>query len=123
LGFKEKLPENCPPPNSHTKGCGEAYRLIPNDKPIFDDFASYGAKNVPLPDGMDLCRWSSCSLYADMATVQKKRKLPKLRGYPFVAKLKIAASSGHILEKSKHIDFWMFDTFDPVAAVVAVECL
>ena len=56
-----------------------------------------------------------------MATVQKKRKLKKLKSYPFVAKLKIAASSGHVLEKSKHIDFWMFDTFDPLAAVVQVQ--
>ena len=58
-----------------------------------------------------------------MATVQKKRKLKKLKSYPFVAQLKIKAASGRMIEEAKHIDFWMSDTFDPLAAIVQVQVL
>ena len=58
-----------------------------------------------------------------MATVQKKRKLKKLRSYTHIAVLKIGAGSGYLIIANSHIDFWMFESFDPVAAIVRVEGL
>lgn len=121
MGYREKLPANCPPKTAHDGGCEQAFRFLPARNPEPEHFASNQAKGEPAPPGIDECRWASCSLYADMATVQKKRKLKKLKSYGFVAQLKIAPASGHMVEESKHIDFWMSDMFDPVAAIVLVH--
>ena len=76
-----------------------------------------------LPPGMCPCRWASCSLFTDIDELAKKRRtFKKLQKFPFAAQLEIAANSGALLGK-KHIDFWMYDTFDPVAAIVDVKAL
>lgn len=125
MPFREVLPPNdCPPAESHQDGCETAFRFVPTAVPQADDFASHQAKGIPLPEGFDPCRWASCSLYTDLKTVQKKRKLKGLRDYGFVAELKIAEASGHMVQRADgHIDFWMFDTFDPLAAIVQVQAL
>lgn len=58
-----------------------------------------------------------------METVNKKRKLKSLSKYLFIAQLGIAAGSGKLVLSKGHIDFWMYDTFDPVSAIIAVEGL
>jgi hypothetical protein len=120
MGFREALPANCPPLGAHDGSCEKAYRFIPSAIPAAADFASYAANGEPPPEGVDPCRWASCSLYADLSTVHKKRKLKNLRNYSFVAQMKIEAGSGMLLQRSSHIDFWMYDTFNPTAAVVDV---
>lgn len=46
------------------------------------------------------------------------QRMPKLR-YPnaHVSTLSIPSGAGYSLIKKKHVDFWMFDGFDPVAAI------
>lgn len=123
MGFLETLPPNCPPKAAHNGGCGSAFRFVSCAKPAAVDFASNQAKGeTPHPEA-DPCRWASCSLYTDMATVQKKRKLKKLKRYPFVAELSIASGSGYLVQEGTHIDFWMSDTFDPLKAIVNVKAL
>ena len=56
-----------------------------------------------------------------MKTVGKKRKLKNLQKYTHVAKIEIKAGSGMLIEGNSHIDFWMFDTFDPIASIVHVD--
>jgi hypothetical protein len=124
MAFLEKLPNGCPPPTAHDGACEIAFRFVLNEAPGTDAFASQAAlasEGEKPPAGVDLCRWSSCSMYLDMETVAKKRKIKSLQKYPFVAQLKIQAGSGHILENNKHIDFWMYDTFDPLAAIVVIN--
>jgi hypothetical protein len=121
--FREILPAGCPPKDAQDIECADAFRFIPAATAALAHFASNAAKQETPPPGIDACRWASCSLYTDMATVQKKRKLKKLRSYIHVAKLKIGAGSGYLIIANSHIDFWMFETFDPVAAVVHVEGL
>ena len=59
-----------------------------------------------------------------MAILHKKRDtFKKLRTFEYVAKLKIQAGSGFTLIANGHIDFWMFDTFDPLSAIVHVKGL
>ena len=126
MGFRETLPTDgapCPPKEAHTGLCDSAFRLIPSKNPVSADFASNRAKEELLPPGVDACRWASCSLYCDLATVIKKRKLPKLKHYLFAAELKIKAGSGFLLQGGTHIDFWMFDTFDPIKAIVQIKGL
>lgn len=123
MGFREVLPAGCPPANSHNGACAIAFRFVSTATPKADAFESYATKGGLPPDGVDPCRWASCSLYPDLATVNKKRKLPGLKKYGFVAEIIIKAGSGHLIEDSKHIDFWMYDTFDPVASIVIVRAL
>jgi hypothetical protein len=55
--------------------------------------------------------------------VLKKRKLKSLKKYNFVAELRIEAKSGRLKEDPGHIDFWMYDTFDPLTAILLVRGL
>ena len=60
-------------------------------------------------------------MLADMDTVNKKLKLPNIRKkFSHVAKVKIPAASGKS-DGHKHIDFWMFDTFDPIKSIQEVK--
>jgi len=126
MKFREQLPTGgppCPPPKAHDGGQERAFRFIPTATPVAADFASNQAKQEPLPLGVDPCRWASCSLYSDMETIKKKRLLKNLQKFAFVAEIKIAAGSGLLLLTGKHIDFWMFETFDPIAAIVQTQAL
>jgi len=121
LGYREKLPADCPPGTAHDGECGEAYRLLPNKVPIAADFASNAAKQEAIPPGADPCRWASCSLFTDMDALNKTRTtFKKLRKFKYVAQVKIVAGSGRLLVENTHIDFWMFDTFDPMTSIVHV---
>jgi hypothetical protein len=124
VGYRENLPaKNCPPAESHEGECGEAWRLLPAKKPTAADFASNAAKGEPLPrPDADPCRWASCSLFTNMdALIRSRNTFKKLRKMAFAAQVKIVTGSGRLLVENDHIDFWMFDTFDPLAAVLDVR--
>ncbi len=125
MGFRETLPDHCPPSDAHDGARACAFRFVATEAPDASDFDSYAAQGIPLPDGIGVCacRWASCSLYSDLATVQKKRKLKNLKKYRFVAELKIAEKSGRLKDSSSHIDFWMYDNFDPLTAIVVIRDL
>lgn len=96
--WRERLPENCPPANAHAGPCEQAFRFVTTASPTAEDFESYSAKGIPVGENEDPCRWASCSLYPDYATVLKKRKIKSLKRYPFVAEMKIRAGSGRIIQ-------------------------
>jgi len=119
--YREELPVACPPETACDLARNEAYRLLPSVPALIDHFESHAAKGKPMPPDMDPCRWASCSLCGDMEAVQKKLKLKSLRrSITHVAKMKIAVGSGMLHIKGGHIDFWMYDTFDPISAIVRV---
>ena len=124
VGFREVLPEGCPPDEAHTGACAPAFRLVANKPPIDADFASAAARQEPLPANVSPCRWASCSLFVSISVIHKKRQtFKKLRKYPYAAEMNIVAESGWIAQDGAHIDFWMSDTFDPLASVVNVVVL
>jgi hypothetical protein len=123
MGFWEELPDQCPPAKAADIEISDAYRCVTSDSPTKDDFLSQAARKRPLNPLADPCKHSSCSLFtcADKAKNIAYR-LPKPReGGPFVAHLTIESGAGVSLEKNKHVDFWMYDTFDPVAAIKKIE--
>jgi hypothetical protein len=121
MGFCESLPTGCPPADSHDLGCDTAFRLISNRTPTRDDFTSYAAKQESMPPNVDPCRWASCSLFADLETIVKKRSaFKKLKKYKFAAELTIPPGSGRICGDS-HLDFWMYDTFNPLQAIAQIR--
>jgi hypothetical protein len=124
VGFLEKLPDACPPADAHDGACSDVYRLAVGSSPTLDDFASKAALGEPLPPRQDACRWASCSLFPSLAVIEKKRKaFKKLRLYKYAARLNIVAGSGRIIQDEFHIDFWLYDTFDHLKAIVSVEPL
>jgi hypothetical protein len=67
-------------------------------------------------------RWAACSLFESIDIIKKKLVAYKsLRKYKFAACVKLPDQSGYLIEDNGHIDFWMFDSFDPVAAIVHVK--
>lgn len=121
--FKEALPAQCPPDGATDKAIREAYRLVKAAHPQGDDFASHAHLGKQRPEVVGECQWASCSLFTSLMHVKNMPSLPKLRaqGNRFVAKLSVPRGAGVSLCKGVHVDFWMYATFDPTAAVEAVE--
>ena len=124
MGYREMLPVACPPDAACDMAVQKAFRLLPSNAPLSSHFDSEAAKGKLMPPSLnDPCRWASCSLFCDMETINKKRKLKNFRQYTHVACLNIVAGSGMLLRIGHHIDFWMYDTFDPIKAIVHVRNL
>src|SRR5271157_4434800 len=124
MKFREALPDGCPPNHASEGAWPQAFRLLAAAKPEPAHFLSSSAAK-PCPSGVDPCRWASCSLYTNLQTLKKKREtFPKLRKMSFFAELNIAANSGKTLnDGNNHLDFWMFDHFDPIKAITKVAAL
>lgn len=118
--FGEKLPQGCPPLGAVDQYIPVAYRVVQKFNPGKRDFYSHAMLGMRLPPMQDACKWSSCSLFVCRDTVfALAQRMPKLR-FPkaHVSTLSIPKGAGlSIVKKKKHVDFWMFNSFDPVAAV------
>jgi hypothetical protein len=123
MNFWEVLPDKCPPEKAADVAIAVAYRCVTSEKPSKSDFLSQAAKKRALLPLGDACKHASCSLFTCPDKAQNiAYRLPKPReGGPFVAHLTISTGAGVSLQKNKHVDFWMYDTFDPVAAITKVE--
>lgn len=124
MGYMEPLPPQCPPADAVDCEHNVAFRIVFSNPPTADDFKSRAANGDPTPPGVTDCRNASCSFSVDVAKLRNQAGLPKFRAKnPKIASVSIAIGSGrsHTNIKTKHIDFWMYDTFDPVSATVQVE--
>ncbi|RWJ96997.1 hypothetical protein [Mesorhizobium sp.] len=123
MGYWEDLPQQCPPATAADVAINEAYRLVGANPPEKEHFASYAKRGRPVPPTVDPCSWASCSFFTSIEHIRNMPSLPKIRdnGSSFVAKLSVPVGAGMSRKKGKHIDFWMFDTFDPVSATIKVE--
>lgn len=118
--FREKLPKGCPPGNASSKGFEEVYRLVDNNPPVQTDFDSHEALGLKRIHGACPCRWASCSLFIKKQAALSLKKLPKFKE-KFVASMAIPDNVGVSRVRKGHVDFWMFKSFDPTAAVLDVE--
>lgn len=126
MRYLEELPEQCPPAEATNNALGPAFRILPSAQPAIEHFHSYKKLGLPKPDGVDDCRYVSCSLFTEESRARKIAGLPKKRAAStHLAKLMIPHGVGAALvnEKTKHVDFWMFDTFNVAAAVEEVVAL
>lgn len=121
MEYWEQLPPQCPPATAADVALSGAFRIVFNNPPTKDDFKSKRALGHEMePDG-DECRFSSCSLFTCVRKVGNVAGLPKVRARnPFVASIDVPVGAGKSLTRKKHVDFWMYSTFDPVGAVVDV---
>lgn len=121
MAFKEELPEQCPPGHAVDHGIGEAYRIVDSHPPELRHFLSKRALGEePLPTS-DPCGFSSCSLFGTLKQIHRiASHFPKYRqGQATIVQLSIPERSGlWTCNKKHHIHFWMYEEFDPLAAVV-----
>lgn len=124
--YLEELPLKCPPDDAVNGELDPVYRLLPADKPEIEHFYSHQKLGRGLPNGVDLCRFASCSLFSCETAARAVASIPKLRSkVTHIAAVKVDAADGVFLHntKTKHVDLWPFSTFDVVKAVVGVKPL
>ena len=121
MKYKEKLPEtSCPPNESLEDSLSEVWRFIPEPTAKMEDFLSHNAKGHINRRNADECAFASCSLFNSIARVRELAKTQFFKKM-HAAELNIPKNSGKYTVGSKgHIDFWMYDSFDPLSAIVQV---
>lgn len=120
MQYKEELPAQCPPAEALDGEILEAYRVVYSSPPVAHDFLSKSALGNDLLPGMDPCCFASCSLNESVQNVVRIAQLPKPREKgALVAKISIPAGAGRwVKNKRKHIDFWMYEGYDPTSSFV-----
>lgn len=97
------------------------FRLVGNEEPTVDDFASKAARGLICPNGTDSCSWASCSLFKDARTLLKYTRLRS--ELPYLVTLHIPSGVGvhKVGGKRGHVDFWRYNGSCLTECVVAVE--
>jgi hypothetical protein len=118
------LPAECPPGDSVDVPGGYLLRLVPNNPCNADDFRSGHAEGKKQPKRCpDLCTWMSCSVWVentqheDLAGLAKLKTLSHMK---FIARFKVTGTEGKVRphdKDSRHLSFWMRESFAPDAAV------
>ncbi|WP_331297445.1 hypothetical protein [Methylobacterium oryzae] len=98
------------------------WRLVAAQQVAADDFDSHAKQGkMPPNKSVDLCRWASCSFFTSKARLQDLVALPKMRAkYSWAAEVSVPTGAGVSKSHNAHVDLWMWASFDPVSAVVAV---
>lgn len=123
--YREALPAECPPEAATDQVILVAYRVVTSNPPTLECFASQAERKRPLMEGGDMCKHRSCSLFTCPDKIANiAGRLPKPRdGGPFIATMTIPTGAGRSLIKKKHVDLWLYKSFDPTKAVVAMEAV
>lgn len=118
--WREDLPANCPPKGDAGPLTPQVLIRLAKANYDDDDFKSHNALGKPCTNNR-LCEWSSCSMFLPSVS---KTQLDDLRKYPNLRKMKVVlfvnidGGSGEAkVSPSKHVDFWMYRSFDPMKAV------
>jgi len=120
--FDEHLPAQCPPAAAGEQGYDLAFRLLSSEPPSKAHFASQAAEGRLCPNGVDPCRWASCSFFTDKPL--SLLKLPHIRKrFGFLATLKIPPARGRSVLTGSHIDYWRYAGVDPTEFVLEVEAV
>ena len=118
MEFLEALPDKCPPSDADDAEWPTLFRLLDTATPGNDAFKSHAALGKGAPEGIDACRWASCSL---VLNAKKMTKYPTLKNHKWAARLQIPAGAGLSKASSpNHVDFWSSSDFDMADAVVEV---
>lgn len=122
MTFRENLPPRCPPGNAVDVAYEGALRFVRSSSVRIEDFLSEASKGVNRR--CDPCALASCSLFVNRSSRSfiATTRLPKFKNMR-VAEINIPVGSGlSILNvESGHIDFWMYENYDPVASIIQVE--
>jgi hypothetical protein len=124
IEWRESLPDRCPPDDASEPAGQTLIRLVVGETPGQCEFASHTALGIPCHDDSLLCEWASCSMF--LPSYEKHRikgllKYRRLKKKTHVAFVQIDKDSGKVqIKDSKHVDLWMFKSFNPVDNIVKV---
>lgn len=121
LMYKENLPANCPTADSHDAELEDVWRFLRGPDASAACFESHATQGKQVREGFDPCKWSSCSLFVGDSHTAAMLKLPRFKSFKARAELSIPQGSGVSLQKDEHIDFWAYDHFDFLSAIVRIE--
>lgn len=124
MKFIEGLPTACPPNHAVDVSYPQIWRVVTASTCCADEFKSHAARGQKAPPTVDECEFAACSMSTDFNKIRKlATRLPKKRyPKPYIAELSIPSGAGVSIcdQKSAHVNFWMYASFDPVSAVVSV---
>ena len=128
-GYREILPDGCPPNDAMDTCEMSLLRLVPSASPTEADFDSHAKLGKVLPKGVCGCRWASCSMFKAIRGEHIPvaiTKLPKVRNKKLthIAEIRIDQNSGKFKEADTgncHVDLWMYAGFDPMSAIKGIR--
>ena len=121
LNYKEKLPENCPLPESKDVALADVWRLLRSDTPTESCFESQAAQKIENRKKACECGWASCSFFEGDKFTKDLMKLPWCKNFVARAEIQIPLGSGLSKKEGSHVHFWAFDHFSFTKAIVRVE--
>lgn len=114
----------CPPEDAVPPEEALVIRLAKTPTPTAACFRSHAARGLPIRGDTSPCRHASCSVFFNDEKCEQlnaMRRLPHFRSFTHAFLLRVTPTSGLALAGAeKHLDLWMFKSFDPVAAVEEV---
>jgi hypothetical protein len=115
-GWRESLPNGCPPASAKSTEGEKYYRLLENTPPEDVDFQSYAVRGFPTtaPE----CETRSVSLVTSLVAAEA-RKLPRLR-LVGIGEMTLPPGSGAIYVKKTHVHWWPCGAFDPIGHCLVV---
>jgi len=122
MDFVENLPDNCPPKDAAETGYNPLFRLVASKPARRRDFASQAAQGRKRPNGVDECRWASCSFFTSKEAAMRRLPKPRAR-FNFIACLSIPNGAGKSKKSKKHVDFWFYVNVNPTQYVTGYESL
>ncbi|OAP40403.1 hypothetical protein AU381_00330 [Sinorhizobium glycinis] len=122
MAYLEDLPDSCPPREAIDESFGPAYRMLPAAVPILEHFHSHRKLGRQKPHDVTECRFASCSLFMSLEKTKRIARMPKMRSkVTHIGVLNVPQGSGSWLENDReHVDFWMYDGFDPTGHIAEV---
>lgn len=122
--FREKLPPKCPPGKAAPLAQQILVRFVGPGDVTDADFHSYAALGIPGCQAGKECDWASCSMFLKSITraqLKELLKYPRLKEKTAVALIKVNNSTGvAYIRKTRHVDVWMFDSYDPMKHIQTV---
>lgn len=115
-GWKEPLPQGCPPEKARNTNGETYYRLLENNPPAADDFKSYA--ELKKPTMAPECEARSISLVTELAAAHAKL-LPRTR-FVGIGLITLAPGSGAIFVRKTHVHWWPCGACDPLGHCVVV---
>jgi hypothetical protein len=121
LTYKEKLPENCPLPDSKDVELTDVWRLLRSGTPTEACFESQAAQKIENKKNKCECGWASCSFFEGEKYTKDLMKLPLFKKFVARAEMKVPAGSGLSMKEGNHVHFWAFEHFSFTQAIVRIE--
>lgn len=121
IQYREGLPPACPPIDAVDADGSVFWRLFPKDPITSNDFDSQYHKdnNRKFPDD---CEARAVSLFTTKEKCEDIRKFRRMSHLKYVASVEISPGSGkYKVAKSGHVNWWIYQKFDPLASCSALE--